>query len=110
MFTSMKNGTDYTITTSTNGLPTIAYINASTKNLLYNEHLLFLSEAYCRLYPVIRDKNTLVLTDGSNTATLTSTSNIATSMKSSTTTVARLHYCKRHRCTNKLNNKFTYTL
>ena len=63
-YSGFINGTDSTIATdSTSGAPSITYTDSTTSNLLYNENNLSLSEAYRRLYPVVRDKNTIKLTD-----------------------------------------------
>ena len=86
--TPLIANTNFTISTdSTTGNPKITYTDVSAVGILYSESNLMLYETYRRIYPGIRDKNTLVLTDGSNTAALTSTSIIATSLKSATTTV-----------------------
>ena len=45
---------------------------------MYKEVNLLVSEAYKRLYPVVRDTNTIKLTDGTNTTTLTSTTAVVT--------------------------------
>ena len=65
------------------------YKKISTGTSTYGFNLLSVlaSESYRRLYPIVRDKNTLTLTDGTNTSTITSTSITATSLKSTTTTV-----------------------
>ena len=47
-------------------------------DVMHNEGNLLVSEAYKRLYPVVRDTNTIKLTDGTNTATLTSTTAVVT--------------------------------
>ena len=77
-YSSLLNGTNYSVSTdSTAGHPTITYLNTQSVNLTYNENNLLVSEAYRRLYPVIRDTNTIKLTDGTNVSTL----------KSATTTI-----------------------
>ena len=72
------NGTDnvnFSISTDiTTGVPKITYLDAQTATIKYNENIILVSEAYRRLYPVIRDKNTIKLTDGTHNITMTSTS------------------------------------
>ena len=72
---------------TTSGYPRIQNQTGSVLSGTINNFSFMFNEMYMRLYPVIRDKNTLVLTDGSNTSTLTSTAIIATALKSATTAI-----------------------
>jgi hypothetical protein len=79
-------GTDFTLaTSSSNGAPVITYTNATTRTLFYSLEHILIYEAYRRLYPVVRDKNQIVITDGTNTVTLTSTSGYPISKASDVT-------------------------
>ena len=70
----LLNNTNYTIATdSTAGLPKMTYTDSTTNSLVVNEGQLLIYEAYRRFYPVIRDKNQLILTDGTNPMTITNT-------------------------------------
>ena len=64
--TGLVNGTDYTVSSNvTNGVPAIKYTDVTTNTLYYNETTLLLSEAYRRLYPVIRDSSDIILSSTS---------------------------------------------
>ena len=64
-YSQLTSGVDYTVTTSSStGAPVITYTDATITSLTYNENTLLLSESYRRLYPVIRDVNTLNLGSG----------------------------------------------
>ena len=85
-YTGMVNGTDYSVSTdSTTGNPKITYLNSTSNNLTYSFGTLGVYELYRRLYPVVRDTNTIKLTDGTNTATLTSTAGYPLSKASDVT-------------------------
>ena len=58
---SLVNGTDYTISSNTNGSPVITYTDISPQGILYNLDRLLVSEAYRRFFPVIYDVNNLYL-------------------------------------------------
>ena len=77
-YTNLVNGTGYTIASSaSSGVPVISFTNSytSTCNMTYNETTLLLSEAYRRIYPVIRDSSDIVLATTSTQLTgYTSTS------------------------------------
>ena len=82
-------GTDYSISSNaTTGAPVITKLTTCTSNYSINTNNLLVEEAYRRLYPVIRDTNTIILTDGFHTATLTSTSIPETGLLSATTTIS----------------------
>lgn len=73
-YNPIVNNTNYNITTdSTTGLPKITYTDATTQDIMFNYPRLLYSEASRRLFPVVRDANTIKLTDGTNTVNLTST-------------------------------------
>ncbi len=64
----------YTIDSDpTSGYPRFQNKTGSNMGWTYNRFTLFINEIYRRWYPVIRDKNTVILTDVTNTTTLTST-------------------------------------
>ena len=71
--TKFVNNTYFTVTTATDGTPLLTYVDPLQCTFIYSLGNLLISEAYRRLYPVVRDKNTLLLTDGTNTQTLSAT-------------------------------------
>src|ERR1039457_1511456 len=72
--TNLINNTDYTIASdSTSGYPMITNLKSTNIQGYYNGLALHFNELHRRIYPTIRDKNTITNTDGTNTATLTST-------------------------------------
>ena len=72
----------------TTGNPRIKNLVASNIQGDYNNLAIILNELGRRIYPVVRDTNTVILTDGTHTATLTSTSIPATGLLSAKTTVS----------------------
>ena len=57
-YTGLIKDTDFSInTSSSNGAQSTTSTPPTTVNCMYNENRLLLSEAYRRIYPVIRDKN-----------------------------------------------------
>ena len=74
--TNLVNTTDYSIDTNpATGYPRIQNIKVTNIQGYYNTLAILVYELFRRIFPVVRDKNTIVLTDsGSNTVTLTSTS------------------------------------
>ena len=73
-------------TNSTTGYPSIQKItSSSTINNTVNLQRLCIYELYRRIYPVVRDTNTIKLTDGTNTVTLTSTAGYPISKASDVT-------------------------
>jgi hypothetical protein len=75
--------TNFTISSNAStGVPVVTYTDSSTNNVMYNETTLLLYEAYRRIYPVIRSKNQIVLTDGTTPITLTNTSGYPLSLAS----------------------------
>ena len=74
MNSGLIKDTNFTLTTNAStGYPVITYTSATTSNLLYNYTMLIIQECHRRLFPVVRDKNSIFLTDGTNNLTLTST-------------------------------------
>ena len=73
---TLVQNTDFTVSSSSStGAPVITYTDSTIlTSMTYNENLLLLSESYRRLYPVVRDKNTIKLTDGTHNITMSSTS------------------------------------
>ena len=58
-------GIDFSVSANAaNGAPVITYLDSLPATIKYNENTLLLSEAYRRLYPVVRDTNTLNLGSG----------------------------------------------
>ena len=71
---ALINATNYTLLTgSTTGNPLLTYTDSTTKDILFNYQRVLYSECQGRIFPVIRDKYNIVLTDGSNILSLTST-------------------------------------
>jgi hypothetical protein len=69
-YLGLVNGTDFTVTTnSSSGVPVITYTDSATNNLIWNLDTLLVSEAYRRLYPVIRNSSDLVLASTSTALT-----------------------------------------
>ena len=84
--TSRVIGTDISVTTASSGNPLITKLTSvTTTNNEYYVNRICIYESFRRLFPVIRDKNTIVLTDGTNTSTLTSTSGYPISKASDVT-------------------------
>jgi len=61
----ITNNIDFNVSTSSNGAPIITYTDSTTQNLTYNLDTLLVSEAYRRIYPVVRDASDLVLSSAS---------------------------------------------
>ena len=58
---TLVQNTDFTVSSSSStGAPVITYTDSTIlTTMTYNENLLLLSESYRRIYPVVRDKNTI---------------------------------------------------
>ena len=63
----LSAGVDFTVSTNSSyGYPQITYTSGVGRNLTYNLNTLALYELHRRIYPVIRSKNQIVLTDDIN--------------------------------------------
>ena len=83
---NLASGTNYSFDSDpTTGNPRIKNLNATAIKGYYNNLAIIWNELGRRIYPVVRDKNQLVLTDGTNTTTLTSTAGYPISKASDVT-------------------------
>ena len=72
---NLVNGTDYTIDSDpTSGNTRIKNLNSSTIQGNFNNLAIIWNELSRRIYPVVRDKNTIKLTDATHNITMSSTS------------------------------------
>ena len=74
----------------------ITYTDSATKDIIFNYQRALYSECLRRVFPILRDTNTIKLTDGTNNLTLTSTTiggkSIANLMTSNNLTMDYINY------------------